>query len=185
MPITPTALHDSASSGGGGASNMQRRQAWPRSDRLHLPAPALDPGEHQRQAVREAGVVDEELEAGLVGALEHDRARRLRGEQRAEVVLVDAQAQRPDGERGSTAAQAHARGLDLGHADVGDGVEDLAMEVGGVDDVVVDDRERGGAAGEQPEQGRTAETAGAEDEEVSAVAQARAPLAVKYSSSEK
>ena len=59
------------------------------------------------------------------------------------------------------------------------------MEVGGVDDVVVDDRERGSTTGEQPEQGRTAETAGAEDEEVSAVAQARAPLAVKYSSSEK
>nr|WP_293173066.1 hypothetical protein [Nannocystis sp.] len=59
------------------------------------------------------------------------------------------------------------------------------MEVGGVDDVVVDDRERRGAAGEQAEQGWTAETTGAEDEEVCAVAQARAPLALKYSSSEK
>ncbi len=59
------------------------------------------------------------------------------------------------------------------------------MEVGGVDDVVVDDRERGGTTGEQPKQGRTAEATGAEDEEVAALAQARAPLAVKYSSSEK
>ncbi len=59
------------------------------------------------------------------------------------------------------------------------------MEVGGVDDVVVDDRERRGAAGEQAEQGWAAEAAGAEDEEMSAVAQVRAPLALKYSSSEK
>lgn len=59
------------------------------------------------------------------------------------------------------------------------------MQVGGVDDVVVDDREGLSAAGEQAQQGRAAEAASAEDQEVSAAAQARAPPAVKYSSSEK
>jgi hypothetical protein len=57
------------------------------------------------------------------------------------------------------------------------------VQVGGVDDVVVDDRDRPGAAREQAEQGGAAEAAGAEDEEVSAALQGRAPL--KYSSSEK
>jgi hypothetical protein len=79
----------------------------------------------------------------------------------------------------------NARGLDLGHADIGGGVEDLTVEVGGVDDVVVDDRERVGAAALQAEQGGAAEATGAEDEEVCAAPQARAPLAVKYSSREK
>lgn len=154
-------------------------------DRLDLAAPALDPGEHQRKSMREAGVVDEELERGLIAALEHDRAPRLRSEQGAEVVLVEAQAQRLDSQRGTMGTQVHARGLDLGHADIGGGVEDLAVEVGGVDDVVIDDRERVGATTEQAEQGGAAEAAGAEDEEVSAALQARAPLAVKYPSSEK
>ena len=95
------------------------------------------------------------------------------------------QAQRLDSQRGTVGTQVHARGLDLGHADIGGGVEDLAVEVGGVDDVVIDDRDRVGATTEQAEQGGAAEAAGAEDEEVSAALQARAPLAVKYSSSEK
>jgi hypothetical protein len=59
------------------------------------------------------------------------------------------------------------------------------VQVGGVDDVVVDDREGLGAASEQAQQGRATEAAGAEDQEVSAAAQARAPPGVKYSSSEK
>ena len=55
-------------------------------------------------------------------------------------------------------------GVDLGDADALGGVDHLALEVGEVDDVVVDDAERADAGGGEVERGRRAEAAGAEQQ---------------------
>ena len=55
-------------------------------------------------------------------------------------------------------------GVDLGHADAVVRVGDLALEVGEVDDVVVDDAERADPGGGQVERGGRAEAAGAEQQ---------------------
>ena len=55
-------------------------------------------------------------------------------------------------------------GVDLRHADAVGRVDDLALEVGDVDHVVVDDAERPDAGGGEVERGRRAEAAGAEQQ---------------------
>ena len=55
-------------------------------------------------------------------------------------------------------------GVDLGHADAVGRVDDLALQVGDVDHVVVDDAERADAGGGEVERGRRAEAAGAEQQ---------------------
>ena len=55
-------------------------------------------------------------------------------------------------------------GVDLRHADAVGRVDDLALEVGDVDDVVVDDAERADAGRGQVQRGRRAEPAGAEQQ---------------------
>ena len=55
-------------------------------------------------------------------------------------------------------------GVDLGLVDVGLSVDDLALQVGLVDDVVVDDAERADAGGGEVEQRGAAESAGADHE---------------------
>ena len=55
-------------------------------------------------------------------------------------------------------------GLGLGATDVGVGVDDLAMEVGQIDDVGVDDADRAHPGGCQVEQGRRSEATRADDE---------------------
>ena len=56
------------------------------------------------------------------------------------------------------------RGVHLGDADPVGRVDDLALEVREVDDVVVDDAERADAGGGEVERGRRAEAAGAEQQ---------------------
>ena len=56
-------------------------------------------------------------------------------------------------------------GLGLGPADVGVGVDDLAVQVGQVDDVGVDDTDGADTSGRQVEQGRRPEAAGADDQD--------------------
>jgi hypothetical protein len=46
-----------------------------------------------------------------------------------------------DGDVGSEGAQPRGGRVDLGRADVGDAVQDLALQVGGLDVVVVDHRQ--------------------------------------------
>ncbi len=55
-------------------------------------------------------------------------------------------------------------GVDLRHADAVGGVDHLALEVGDVDHVVVDDAERADAGRGEVERGRRAEAAGAEQQ---------------------
>ena len=55
-------------------------------------------------------------------------------------------------------------GVDLRHADRLGRVDHLALQVGEVDDVVVDDAERADAGGREVERGRRAEAAGAEQQ---------------------
>ena len=57
-----------------------------------------------------------------------------------------------------------ARRLDLRHADAVVGVQDLALQIREVDDVVVDDAERSDAGRRQVERRRRAEAAGAEQQ---------------------
>ena len=52
--------------------------------------------------------------------------------------------------------------VDLAPADVGRGVDDLALQVGQRDDVVIDDAERADTRGRQIHQHRRAEAAGAD-----------------------
>ena len=56
------------------------------------------------------------------------------------------------------------RGVDLRHADALGVVDHLALEVGKVDHVVVDDPERADAGGGEVQRGRRAEPAGAEQQ---------------------
>ena len=57
-------------------------------------------------------------------------------------------------------------GVDLRHADAVGRVDDLALEVGEVDDVVVDDAERADAGRGEVQRGRRAEAAGAEQQDL-------------------
>src|SRR5690606_29181230 len=57
-----------------------------------------------------------------------------------------------------------ARGVDLAPPDVGPAVDHLALEVGRVDDVVVDDPDRADARRREVQQGGAAEAARADDE---------------------
>ena len=69
-----------------------------------------------------------------------------------------------DPQAGIEAQQRRPRGLDLGLADIGHGVERLAVKVGLLDHVVIDDREAAHAGAGEILQHRTAETAGADDQ---------------------
>ena len=57
-------------------------------------------------------------------------------------------------------------GVDLELADGGGGVDDLALQVAGVDDVEVDQAERADAGGGEVERERRAEAAGADAEDL-------------------
>ena len=65
--------------------------------------------------------------------------------------------------------------LGLGPPHVGDAVDDLALEVGGVDHVVVDDADGAHPGRGEVEQRRRPETAGADHEHPRALASRRCP----------
>ena len=127
----------------------------------HLALEAVDGAPHVRLAEDDGGVVDEVARGEVVGAVEDEV---VVGEDLEHVVVVEPDVVLDDlhvrvdlGDRGG-------RGLDLGPADVGLPVDDLALQVRLVDDVVVDDAERADAGGGEVEQRRAAEAARADDE---------------------
>ena len=65
---------------------------------------------------------------------------------------------------GLTAASMAARALDLGPADALGRMNDLALQVGEIHDIVIDDAERADSGRRQVEQQRRAEAAGADHE---------------------
>ena len=119
----------------------------------------------------ERRVVHRELEGRGVGALEHDRVWRqvcdhgvdVLGGQRADLGV--------DVDVGGPATQRPCGGLGLGATDVGDAVEHLAVQVGGLDPVGIDDRQTPSPGGTEPEQRGATQATSAHDHEVDVLEQ--------------
>ena len=126
-----------------------------------------------RYADQGAGVVDEVAGGEVVGAVHHEvvAAKELKGVARVEAKLVlDHLDVRVD--------RAHALGRrpDLGPADVGLAVDDLALEVGLLDDVGVHHPQGADARGREVEEGRGPQPPGSHDQDAG-VGEAPLPLA--------
>ena len=115
---------------------------------------------HHGHARERAGVGEEEARREVVGGVDdHRRARdeRRRGaRQRAAAVELDRRG-------GEAAAERVGEGVELGAADVGVGEEDLPVQVGELDPIVVGDADRGHAGRRERERRGRADAAGADE----------------------
>jgi hypothetical protein len=96
----------------------------------------------------------------VVGAIEDHIGARDRGE------ILQPLVDRDDGDVGIDGIQRRARRVDLYGADRLGAIEDLALQVGEVDLVGVDEREAPDAGRREIERRRAAEAAGADDQRV-------------------
>jgi len=90
---------------------------------------------NQRLLVMHAGAVDGVAGGEIVGAVEHDIDRR---DQRVERFARQPLLQRDDLDLGIDGVQRLPAGLRLGHADAGLGMENLPLQIGEIDGVVID-----------------------------------------------
>ena len=123
--------------------------------------PAEDRAPHARQAELGAGIADEVAGREIVGPVDDEVVARQDGEH---VRRLEPHVVRDDGDVGVERAHGVGRGVDLAPPDVRGRVEDLPLEVGDVDDVIVDDPERPHARGREVEQRGRAEPARPDDE---------------------
>ena len=105
---------------------------------------------YQRFLVMHAGPVDGVPGGKIVGAVEHDIGR---GDQRIERLAGQPLLQRHDVDFRIDRLQGLLAGFRLGHADPGLGVQDLALQVGEIDRVVIDQRDLADSGGSQVEGG--------------------------------
>ena len=122
---------------------------------------AVDRAPDDGQAEDLGRVGDEVAGREVVGAVEHDVVAAQHVER---VVRVEPQRVLDDVDVRVDVRDALARGVDLAAPDVRPAVDDLALEVGRVDGVVVDDADRADARGGEVEQRGAAEAARADDE---------------------
>ena len=116
-------------------------------------------GGDEGAAGQHAGVGDEEAGGEVVGAVADDV---VAGDQRQGVVGGEAGFVRLDGDAGVDGAGLFRRRRDLGAAEIGGAVGDLALQVGQLDPVVVDEADMADAGGGEIEQEWAAEAAGAD-----------------------
>ncbi len=119
-------------------------------------------GGDQRLAGGKAGIGQQIAGGEIIAAIGDEIVARdeLGGVRRSELDLV-----RLDADLGVDRRDRLARALDLGHADAVAGMGDLALQVGQVDAVVIDDAERADPGRREVEEERRAEPAGADDED--------------------
>ena len=109
----------------------------------------------------QAGAVDRLARGEVVAAIEHHIGTRHKA---IEFGIADALRHQLDIDIGIDAQQTFPGRLHLGPSDIGGGVEDLALQVGQVDIVVIDDREVPHAGGSQVGHRGRAKTARADDQ---------------------
>ena len=118
---------------------------------------------HHRDAELHRGVVHQEPGGEVVGAVDH---RVVALEDVHDVAGVEAHVVGDDVDVRVEGGEGLLRRVDLAVADAVHVVEDLALEVGLVDHVHVDDAERADASGSQVQGSRRAEAAGAEQQDL-------------------
>jgi hypothetical protein len=121
-----------------------------------LAVEAVDRAPHVRLVQQHAGVVDQVARGEVVGAVD-DQV--VLAEDLQHVVAVQPRLVQADVDQRVDLADGVARALGLGPADVGDAVDDLALQVRLVDDVELDDAERADTGGGQVHEHRRAEAA--------------------------
>ena len=170
---------DGADEAGDGAEHAGLRAADDAGRRRRLGKQAAVAGRlaaldgHRQARHAQHGAVDQRLAAQHAGVVEQVARREVVHGGHDDVVAVD------HGERGGGAQargvrlerhlgverrQPLRRHLGLAPADVGGREQDLALQVGELDDVVVDDADAADAGGGEIEEHRRAEPAGADDE---------------------
>jgi hypothetical protein len=110
----------------------------------------------------DAEVVDEILGGIVVGGIEDEV---IRGQEFPGVVAGQAAGMRFEADMGIQRAQAGDGGLNLGPADVGGGVQDLALEIGDLHDVGIDEAQQADAGGGEIEERGGTEAAAADDQD--------------------
>jgi hypothetical protein len=116
-----------------------------------------------RLAQQRTGVVDEVARREVVGAVEDDV---VAGDHAEGVRGVQAQVVADDLDEGVDPGDGLGGRLRLGPAHVGGAVDDLALQVRGVDGVVVDDADRAHACGGEVQQGGRAQPACPDDQDL-------------------
>ena len=116
---------------------------------------------HDRDVLDERGVVHQIARREVVGAVDDDV---VAVDDVQDVVGAESRVVGEDLDVRVHRGERHLRAVDLAHADAFDVVQDLALEVRGVDDVHVDDADRADAGRGEIERRRRTESAGAEQE---------------------
>ena len=169
-PMTPGSAPIDAGLGAGGDELGRRRlgeealvagAAAGRVEERDLAFPLAHRGGDERAAGGDAGGVDEVAGGEVVAAVEDEVVGR---DEAGGGGGVEAEGVRLDGDVRVEAGERAGGALGLGRADLGGGVQHLALQVGEADRVVVDDAEGADAGGGEVEERRAAEAAGADDE---------------------
>src|SRR5476649_1732357 len=142
-------------------TGVARRGAGARVEHADLTVEADHGTRHQGLAVLDASAVDGVARGEVVGAVEHHVGRL---HQRRQARVVGALDQRGDFDVGIDVQQRGARRFSFRYADTFRGVGDLALQIGQVDRVVVDQRDVADAGRRQVQRGRRTEAAGADDQ---------------------
>ena len=119
----------------------------------------MDRRRHQRQAENDAGVVDQVAGAEAIGAIEYQV---VVPEQRAHVGGLQFQRMGPHPDLGIQAREPLAPGLGLGARDAAAVEQHLALQVGELHAIAVQQSQRAATRGRQIQRGRRAEPADAD-----------------------
>jgi hypothetical protein len=126
-----------------------------------LPVEAQRRAGDQRLFRGNAGAIDRMARGEVVGAVENDIGRRR---ERRKLLQADALGDALDSHFRIDRGNALTRGVDLRPADVGGGEQDLALQIGQVDAIGIDERERADAGCTKELRDGIAEAADAYDE---------------------
>ena len=139
-PRMPASRQLATSAGSGASSNRHRMHAvWPRNHRHDLAAHPEHAAVCERRRGRDRNIVDEELRGRAIGPIDHEiealeeSRGRCRRRARSGTVSIC--------QSGIDIAQMTRGCLDLEVADVGTVIDDLAMEIGHLDRIGIDQAE--------------------------------------------
>ena len=130
-----------------------------RADRGQRAVELAERRRDQRLAGEEAGVRHQIAGFEIVGAVEHQI---VAADQRHRIAGIEPRGVRRELDMGIERVDSLRGGVDLAPADIRRGVDDLALQIGQRDDVVIDHAERADAGGGKIHQRRRAEAAGAD-----------------------
>ena len=113
----------------------------------------------QRLAGEEASIGNQIAGFEIVGAVEHEI---VAADQRHRILRIETGRMRLEMNMRIECMNLFGGAVDLAPSDIGRGMDDLALQVGQRDDVVIDSAERADTGGRQIHQDRRAEAAGAD-----------------------